>query len=32
MDINSICADLKKGAAVLALHNEAKKNHALRCV
>ena len=32
MDIKSICTELRKGAEILALHNEAKKNHALRCV
>ncbi len=32
MDIDSICDELKKGAAALALHTESKKNNALRCV
>ncbi len=32
MDINSVCEELRKGASALALHNESKKNTALRCV
>ena len=32
MDIDTVCANLRKGAEILALHNEAKKNYALKCV
>lgn len=32
MDLDLICKNLRKGAQTLALHNAAKKNHALRCV
>lgn len=32
MDIDSICADLRNGANVLALHTATQKNKALRCV
>lgn len=32
MDIDSICAELRKGANALALHTAAQKNHALTCV
>ena len=32
MEIDAVCADLRKAATVLAQHNEAKKNYALRCV
>ena len=32
MDIDSICKKLRTGAQILALHNAAKKNHALESV
>ena len=32
MDIDSVCALLRKGANQLALHTAAQKNHALECV
>ena len=32
MDIDAICAELRKGAGALALHTAAQKNHALTCV
>lgn len=32
MDIDAVCADLRKGAGVLALRSAAQKNHALSCV
>ena len=32
MELDLICAELKKGAAQLALHTELQKNNALKCV
>lgn len=32
MELDSVCGELRKGAAVLALHTELQKNSALKCV
>lgn len=32
MELDSVCGELRKGAAVLALHTELQKNNALKCV